>query len=57
MDFGVISVFYSVMFDREWKEFCVRVVVSPGLAMLLGMFKTFLKPLGRVLVGSSVMFL
>ena len=36
------------MFDRAWKEFCVRVVVSPGLAMLLGPFTTFLKPLGRV---------
>ena len=35
LDFGVISVFYSVMFDREWKEFCVRVVVSPGLAMFI----------------------
>ena len=49
--FGVILIFFSVMFDRAWKEFCVRVVVSPSLAMLLGPFKTFLKPLGRVLVG------
>ena len=30
LDFCAISIFYSVMFDKVWKEFCVGVIVSPG---------------------------
>ena len=30
LDFCAILIFYSVMFDKVWKEFCVGVIVSPG---------------------------
>ena len=30
LDFCAILIFYSVMFDKVWKEFCVGVIVSQG---------------------------
>ena len=30
LDFCAILIFYSVTFDKVWKEFCVGVIVSLG---------------------------